>query len=145
MTPDERKDLIRRANDELWNKGNYAICDELFASNCSFHLPAFPVEGTEGLKQQVRELREANQDLHVDVHDVLCDGDLTSTRFTMAGTATGEFRGIPATGKTFVMSGITISKWDDEKIVEEWTDYNLMGALQQLGVLPEMAAPSTGE
>lgn len=145
MTPDERKESIRRTADELWNKGNVAICDEAFTSNCSFHLPAFPVEGTEGLKQQVRELRAAQPDLHVDVHDVLCDGDLTAARFTMAGTATGEFQGIPATGRSYVMSGITVSKWEGDRIVEEWTDYNLMGALQQLGVVPETARPAGSE
>ncbi len=145
MTPDERRDQIRRTSDELWNKGNLDVCDEVFAPNCSFHLPAFPVEGTEGLKQQVRELRSANQDLHVDVHDVLCDGDVTASRFTMGGTSTGEFQGIPASGRSFVMSGITISKWEGDRIVEEWTDYNLLGVLQQLGVLPEMAQPAASE
>ena len=145
MTPDERRSLIRRTTEELWDKGNVDISDEVYAPNCSFHLPAFPVDGTEGLKRQVRELRAANPDLHLDVHDVLCDGDLTAARFTMGGTATGEFQGIPATGKSWVMSGITISKWDGDRIVEEWTDYNLMGVLQQLGIVPQMAQPAASE
>lgn len=145
MTPDERRSLIRRTTEELWNKGSVDVVDEVYAPNCSFHLPAFPVDGTEGLKQQVRELRTANRDLHLDAHDVLCDGDLTAVRYTMGGTATGEFQGIPATGKSWVMSGMTISKWEGDRIVEEWTDYNLMGALQQLGILPERAQPAASE
>lgn len=145
MTPDERKALLRRATDELWNKGNVDVCDEVYAGNCSFHLPAFPAEGVEGLKQQVRELRAANPDLHFDVHDVLCDGDLTAARWTTGGTATGEFRGLPATGKSYVMTGMTMSKWEGDRIVEEWTDYNLLGALQQLGIVPEMATQSRAE
>lgn len=139
MTPDERKQLMRQAIDGAFNRGDFTRYDEAYAERCSFHLPAFPADGAEGNKQQVRELRQANADLHLDVHDVLCDGDLTAARWTMGGTATGEFRGLPATGKSFVMTGTTISKWDSDKIVEEWTDYNLLGALQQLGIVPEMA------
>lgn len=139
MTPDERKQLLRQATDDAFNRADFTRYDELYADNCSFHLPAFPVEGAEGSKQQIRELRQANPNLHVDVHDVLCDGDLTAARWTMGGTATGEFRGLPATGKSYVMSGTVISKWDSDKIVEEWTDYNLLSALQQLGIVPEMA------
>ncbi|MPY81033.1 MAG: hypothetical protein GEV04_21900 [Actinophytocola sp.] len=84
------------------------------------------------------DLRHAQPDLHIDVHEVLCDGDLTAARWTMGGTATHEFKGPPATGKSYVMSGMSIAKWENDKIVEEWTVYNLLGALQQVGIIPEM-------
>jgi hypothetical protein len=45
MTPEERIALIRRTTDELWNKGNLAVCDEVYASHCSFHDPSFTVDG----------------------------------------------------------------------------------------------------
>jgi len=143
MTPDERKGLVRRLTDELWNKGNVDICDEVFATNCSFHDPSFPIDGINGMKEQVRELRAANPDLHLDVHDVLVDGDMTAWRWTMGGTARGEFRGLPATGKTYVMTGMGIDKWDGDRIVEEWINYDLLGALQQTGIIPEMAPRKT--
>jgi hypothetical protein len=50
-------------------------------------------------------------------------------------------RGLPATGKTFVITGMTIDEWDGDRIVEEWTSYDLLRGLQQLGVIPEMARP----
>lgn len=143
MTPDDRKQLVRQAVDDAWNRGDFARYDELYAENCSFHLPAFPAEGAEGSKQQIRELRHAQPDLHADIHEVLCDGDLTAARWTMGGTATHEFQGLPATGKSYVMSGMSIGKWENDKIVEEWTDYNLLGALQQLGIVPEMTQTPT--
>src|SRR6266540_1392970 len=96
MTPDERKGLVRRLTDELWNKGNLDVCDEVFAAH-----------------------------------------------WTMGGTSRGEFRGLPATGKTYVMTGMTIDKWEGERIVEEWTNYDLLGGLQQLGIIPEMARQET--
>jgi steroid delta-isomerase-like uncharacterized protein len=144
MTPDERKGLVRRLTDELWNKGNLDVCDEVFAANCSFHDPSFPVKGITGMKEQARQLRAANPDLHMDVHDVLVDGDMTAARWTMGGTARGEFRGIPATGKTYVMTGMVIDKWQGDRIVEEWVNYDLAGTLQQLGIMPEMASRQRG-
>jgi steroid delta-isomerase-like uncharacterized protein len=143
MTPDERKSLVRRLTDELWNKGNLDVCDEVFAAHCSFHDPSFPIDGVAGMKEQVRQLRAATPDLHVDVQDVLADGEMTAARWTMGGTSRGEFRGLPATGKTYVMTGMTIHKWEGERIVEEWTNYDLLGALQQLGIIPETATQQT--
>jgi steroid delta-isomerase-like uncharacterized protein len=143
MTLVERKGLVRRLTDELWNKGNLDICDEVFAPHCSFHDPSFPVEGVAGMKAQARQLRAANPDLHLDVHDILADGEMTAARWTMGGTSRGEFRGLPATGKTYVMTGMTIDRWEGERIVEEWTTYDLLGALQQLGIIPELAQQQT--
>jgi len=139
MTPDERKDRIRQLFNELWNNGNLDFVDEVCAPHCSFHDPSFPVEGVAGIKEQARQLRTAQADLHVDVHDVLADGDLTASRWTLGGTATGEFRGLPATGKTYVMTGMTCDKWEGDRIVESWVTYDLLGALQQLGIIPAMA------
>ncbi|MGH3517952.1 MAG: ester cyclase [Haloechinothrix sp.] len=145
MTPDERKDLIRRGYDELWNKGNLDVCDEVFASHCSFHNPNFPVDGVAGLREFARELRTANPDLHLDVHDILVDGDMSAARWTLGGTASGDFRGVPATGKTYVMTGMTCDKWEGDRVVEQWTNYDMLGTLQQLGLIPETARQQTAE
>ena len=67
----------------------------------------------------------------------------SAARWTMGGTATGEFRGIPGTGKTYVMTGMTFDKWEGDRIVEEWVNYDLLGALQQTGVIPETAPQQT--
>jgi steroid delta-isomerase-like uncharacterized protein len=143
MTPDERRELIRRANDEMWNKGNVDVCDEVFADNCSFHDPSFEVNGVAGMKEQVLGLRAAQPDLHTETHDILVDGDLSAARFTMAGTAQGQFRELPATGKSYVMSGITMSKLQGDRVVEQWVNYDLLGALQQVGIIPAMTQQPT--
>lgn len=134
----DRKDTVRRMADELFNKGNLDICDEVFASNCSFHDPSFPIEGVAGMKQQVTNLRTSQPDLHMDVQAVLMDGDMTCARWTSGGTVRNEFRGIPATGKSYVMTGMTMDKWEGDRIVEEWINYDLIGALTQAGVMPSM-------
>jgi steroid delta-isomerase-like uncharacterized protein len=145
MTPEERIALVRRTTDELWNKGNLAVCDEVYASHCSFHDPSFTVDGVAGMKQQVSDLRAAQPDLHVEVHDVLIDSDMSASRWTSGGTAQGEFRGLPPTGKSYVMTGMDMAKWEDDRIVEQWTNYDLLGALQQAGIIPEMGAESSAE
>lgn len=145
MTPDERKNQVRRLADELWNKGNGDYAHEVYAAHCSFHDPSFPVEGgPDGITAQANELRAAHPDLHIDVHEVLVDGDLSAARWTMGGTSHGSFRGLPATGKSWVMSGMMIDKWEDERIVEEWVNYDTLGTLQQTGIIPEMAQPGGG-
>ena len=143
MTPDERRDRIRRVTDRMWNEGDLDALDELYAAHCSFHDPSFPIEGVAGLREQVRQLRVANPDLHIDTREILVDGDLCSYRWTMGGTAREEFRGIPGTGKTWVMTGMQCEKWEGDRIVESWINYDLLGALQQVGVIPEMAARET--
>ncbi|NIH78207.1 ester cyclase [Amycolatopsis viridis] len=140
MTADERRERMRRVLDLMWNQGELAACADLCAPNCTFHDPSFEVDGVEGFQRQVRELRTANPDLHMDIHDVVVEGDLCAVRWTMGGTARAEFRGLPATGKTYVMSGMLFGKWADDRVVEMWTNYDLLGALQQLGIIPEMAS-----
>ena len=115
----------------------------VIAPDCSYHDPRFPVEGLAGIKQRVLELRAAQPDLHTDVHDVLVDGDMTATRWTQQATASGEFRGVPATGRTYAMDGVTIDRWEDDRIVEVWMVYDLFGALEQLGVIPETPRQDT--
>jgi len=66
---------------------------------------------------------------------------MTAIRYT-GGTARGEFRRLPPTGKSYVMSGLTIDKWQAGRIVEQWTSFDLLGALQQFGMIPEMARRS---
>ena len=141
MTSDERRAMLRRFSDEAWNNGRLDACDDIYAAHCSFHDPSFPVDGVSGLKQQIQQLRAAQPDLHMDVHDILVDGDLTAARWTVGGTARNEFRGLPPTGKTYVMTGMTCDKWDGDRIVEEWVNYDMLGALQQLGLIPETVAP----
>ncbi|WP_024877296.1 ester cyclase [Saccharomonospora piscinae] len=139
MTPEERKDLVRRTITAIINEGDVDACADMYASRCTFHYPNFSVEGVDGYRQFMRDMRQANPDLHCDIHDILVDGDLLAARWTMGGTAHGEFRGIPGTGKSWVISGMQLLKWDDDRVVEEWGSFDLFGQLQQLGVIPEIA------
>jgi len=73
------------------------------------------------------------------IDEQLAEGDLVASRWTGRGTHQGELMGIPPTGKQVTVSGITISRVKNGKVVEEWSNWDTLGMLQQLGVVPEMA------
>jgi steroid delta-isomerase-like uncharacterized protein len=130
--------LVRRAIDEIWNRGNYALLGEIAADDIVIHAspPGEDIQGHEGIVQFYDALRRAFSDLHFTVEDQIAAGDRVVIRWTASGTHTGEFQGIPPTGKTVRISGIDIDRVVDGKVVECWPEVNELGLLQQLGVLP---------
>jgi predicted ester cyclase len=71
--------------------------------------------------------------------DFVAEGDKVALRFTFKGTHTGDFQGIPPTGKPVTISGSVVDRIVDGKIVEHWSLIDTMGLMQQLGVIPEPA------
>ena len=137
MSTEENKATVRRSYEELWSKGNLDVVDELFVTNFVLHDPAQPgITDSEGYKQLVLTNRTAFPDLHFKVEDQLAEGDKVATRWTATGTHQGEFAGIPATGTQGMITGTTISRIVDGKIVEERSNWDTMGLMQQLGVIP---------
>jgi steroid delta-isomerase-like uncharacterized protein len=83
--------------------------------------------------------RAAFHGLNVTVDDIMADKDKVTARFTARGIHKGEFMGLPPTGKAITMTGIEIFRVKDGKITELWGEVNLMGLMQQLGILPGSA------
>jgi steroid delta-isomerase-like uncharacterized protein len=136
---EQNKALTRRYLEEVWNGGNLALADELIAADYVYHTPVPPeVHGPEGVKQLVSMYRAAYPDLHFTAEDVIAEGDQVVTRWTSRSTHQGELMGIPATGKRVTTSGINIVRFETAKIAEEWTNWDALGMLQQLGVIPPM-------
>jgi steroid delta-isomerase-like uncharacterized protein len=130
--------LLRRAVEEIWNGGNYAVVDELIAGDYLGHAStsADETHGREGYKRFIASLRDAFPDIRFTIEDQIAAGDKVVTRWSARATHTGEFRGIPPTGKQGRVTGITIDRVADGKVVECWTNADDLGLLQQLGVLP---------
>jgi len=135
---DENKALARQVFEEVQSKGDYALVDELVASDYVVHTPmgVGDVHGPEGVKQFVKTLHKSLPDLKFTVEDQIADGHRVATRWTCRGTHRGEFQGVPATGKRVTMSGITIFHVDDGKLVEAWASPDLLGLMQQIGASP---------
>jgi steroid delta-isomerase-like uncharacterized protein len=115
-----------------------ALVDELFAPDYVNHVAGSPIEfrGPEGEKQFDAAYSQAFPDARLTVEDMIAEGDRVASRLSYRGTHTGEFQGIPATGKQFMTTGIQIIRIADGKIAEAWSQPDTLGLLQQLGVVP---------
>ena len=101
--------------------------------------PGFPPT-KEGVKAFFQAYVVAFPDLRMDAEDVIVSGDKVVARFRATGTNSGEFMGMPATGKSVDVQGIDIIRFnDDGKAAEHWGVFDAMAMMQQLGVVPEGA------
>jgi steroid delta-isomerase-like uncharacterized protein len=132
----KNKSIAQRFLDALWNTQNYAVVDELLASDYDGHSSTV-IDGPEGAKQFVPILRSAFPDFKFTVVDQVAEGDRVATRWIIRGTHHGEFQGVPPTGRKVEISGITIFRVADGVLVDGWTNEDLLGLLQQLGAAPE--------
>lgn len=134
---EENKALVLRIQEESFNRGNYDALDDLITSDAIYHdhPPGFP-SGPEGTKQFAAMLRCAFPDFHATVDDVIAEGDKVVLRLTVRGTHQGELMGIAPTGRRVEMSGIDIARVADGKLAELWSNFDQMGMMQQLGVVP---------
>jgi steroid delta-isomerase-like uncharacterized protein len=132
----------RRFFEEVWSEGDFDLVDELFAPEYVGH-PSGPeesVRGSEGVKEYIGHLREGVPNLTVTVEDQVADGNKVATRWTAQGTHDGDLMGMEATGRTATVTGITIQHFRaDGRIVEGWTNWDMLGMLQQLGGAPQLA------
>ena len=137
---EENKAILRRVTDEVFTQGNLDVVDELFAPSYVLHDPGVPggeLRSTESFKQQwVSMFRTAFPDLQPSVEDQVAEGDKVVTRYTGRGTHQGELMGIPPTGNEVVVSGTIMSPVSDGRIEEEWNNFDALGMMQQLGVIP---------
>jgi steroid delta-isomerase-like uncharacterized protein len=129
--------VTRRDWEETWNQGNLDLIDEHQAADYVGHFlpPGLPA-GREGYRQFVKMYRAAFPDVHIAIDDLIASGDKVVTRFTATGTHQGELMGIPATGKKINITGISIYRFVDGQIVEDWAEFDQLGMLTQLGVIP---------
>ncbi len=136
---EENKEKVRRFLQEAFNEGNLGVADELFASDYVLHDPANPEEisGPEGIKQFVQMYRSAFPDSHITVEDLIAEGDKVVTRFRARGTHQGELFGVAPSGNQVEVTGITISRFEGGKFVEDWSNSDTLGLMQQIGAIPK--------
>jgi predicted ester cyclase len=140
---EETKAVARRFYEEVFNGKNPDAIDELFAATYVAHPPSGlgPVLDPEGMKQFACMFLTAFPDFYLTFDDEIAEGDKAILRLTAAGTHLGEFMGIPPTGRQATWTGISIARVAGGKIMEHWGEQDILGLLQQLGVIPT-AAPA---
>lgn len=123
---------------EGFNNDNLPAADKLIATNFTNHDPGTPPlpAGPEGYKQLVGMYRGIYPDLHMTVDDLISEGDKVVCRWTARGTNTGPLMGMPPTGRQATVTGISILTVANGKVSEQRTNWDTLGMLQQLGVIP---------
>lgn len=137
MAADENKALVHRFLEEFFNQGNWAVADELCAPNFVNHDPAAPqARDRMGMVQNFQMNHAGFPDSHTTAEEIIAEGDKVVKRWTFHGTHTGEWHGIPPTGKPVTINGFSMYRINDGKIQEIWWGYDTLGVLQALGVVP---------
>jgi steroid delta-isomerase-like uncharacterized protein len=140
---DENKRVVQRAFDSM-SEGREtfeAEHDEIYSPDLVGHFSGMPPIDIAMHRVFGLATYDAFSDLRRPVEDLVAEGDKVVARWTSVGTHDGPFQGIPPTGKTVTTSGITVFRLRDGKIVEEWSESDMLGMLQQVGALP---APRQG-
>ena len=132
---EQNKAQVRRVVDEIYNRGDLDVIDEVAASDLLIHTASGEIRGREGAKQYVTALRTGFPDLHITVEDQIAEGDMVVTRWTARGTHTGVFQGIPPTGRQVRVAGYDIDRIVEGLTAECWTQVDELGMLKQLGVV----------
>lgn len=133
------KALISTFIEEAFNSGNFSILNDIIHPDYQYSSPDSRMTGIDQLKEFIQSFRTAFPDLKIRIDDILTSDDRTCTSFTLTGTHKENFMGIPPTKKTVEVRGVVISKFQDNKISEEWEILDNLGFFQQLGVVPSLS------
>jgi steroid delta-isomerase-like uncharacterized protein len=136
---DENEALIRRWFEEVWNRGRADAIDEMFAEDGIAHglsdESGSPLIGPAGFKKFHAKFREAFPDIVVTVEDTVSEGDKIAARCSVRAKHTGDSLGFAATNAPMEITGITIVRIEDGKIVEGWNNFDFMTMYKQLGAI----------
>jgi steroid delta-isomerase-like uncharacterized protein len=132
---EQNKAIVRRSY-ETADKNDLTTFSEQLAPDVAIHLPGMPGPlNREAMLQMISGLTERQ---HV-FEDQIAEGDKVVTRLTLHAVHTGEFQGMPATGKQIVVPQIAIHRIQNGKIVEVWVSSDDIGMMKQLGLMPSQA------
>jgi steroid delta-isomerase-like uncharacterized protein len=142
-TPEEQRnlDIIKRWNDEGWSGKKYDVAYELISPNMIVHGAGGQQVnmGPDGLIELIKTWHAAFPDGYMTIEDHWADGDIVVIRNTWHGTHTGDFYGVPPSGKKIEITSIGLDRVRDGKVVEGWGELNMLGAMQQMGAMPSPA------
>jgi steroid delta-isomerase-like uncharacterized protein len=143
--PTDNKQIVQRFMDECWSRGNLNMVSELVADDCRHHDPVFPslTSGAENIKNHIQNCRSGFPDLMFTIDDTIAERDEVVIHWTGTGTHKGQFLGMPPTNKKASVTGTSIYRIEGSKIVEIWSNWNLMSMMEQLGIAMAPEAQST--
>ncbi len=134
----DNKTIIRRLYEEVWNKRKLEVISEIISPSHALHGPNISGSsiGPEAYKRQFLLFLAGYSDLHFTIDDIIAEKDKVVACWTFSGTHRGDFMGIPATNKKVSMDGMTIHHVAGGKIMDSYGNWDALGMMQQLGVVP---------
>jgi steroid delta-isomerase-like uncharacterized protein len=136
MSTENNKTTIRRVFEEVVNNGNFGVADELVGPAYVNHGVPVPAQGPEALRMAIGMFRAAFPDIKVTLENVVAEGERVATHGYFTGTHQGDFNGIPPTGKAIKVAYIDLWRLENGKAAENWVQMDMVGLMQQLGVMP---------
>jgi steroid delta-isomerase-like uncharacterized protein len=135
----------RRLFEEAFNRGNLSVFDEVSTEDFVNHDPLMGDQDREGDKQSISGYRDAFPDLHATIEDIFAAGDKVVYRWSVEGTFENEIMGLQPTGeKGSPVRGITIDRFEGDKIAESWSEWDTLTFMRDIGAIPAGAAASAG-
>ena len=140
MSAEQNKSIVRRWVEEGWNKRNLALIDQLFTPNFYQHETGpETVNSSEALKQFHAGYLSAIPDLQFTIEDLIAEGDKVVWRFKATGHQNGALMGMPASGKAVAVTGTITFRLENSRMAEAWLNLDVLGLLQQVGIIPVAA------
>ena len=135
---EDMKETARRKFEDLWNKRQETLIEELFAPDFVGHDPstAEPIRGVEGYREWMHAMIRGVPDLQFEVHEYVAEGAAVVVRWTLRGTQRGEWSGIPPTNRPVEITGMTLYRAVGGKLAEMYNEFDSLGLMRQLGLLP---------
>jgi steroid delta-isomerase-like uncharacterized protein len=140
--PTERNAFMTTWFDEIWNNGRLNAIEELFAEDGVMHglgEAGTDVTGPAAFRPFVERLRGAFPDIEVKVEQVVDDGELIAARWVATMTHTGDHLGVPASGKRASVTGMSMARLRDGKMVEGWNNWDMLALMQQVDAVQPAA------
>lgn len=139
MSAKENMRIVRRIYEEVFDRRNLDVLDELYSTDFVYHSPGNPDLDREGLKQGLAAYVAAFPDVRMTIEDMFAAGDRVAVRFTARGKHQGEYLGVSPTGKQVTVTSILIHRLAGGRMVEDWEWEDQLGVLRQLSLvsLPE--------
>jgi steroid delta-isomerase-like uncharacterized protein len=124
---------------EVFRTGDIEILDSLLAPDMIDHTPASgPVVGREPGKQLIARFARAFPDTTLTVDLMVAEADCVAAFVSYRSTHTDPFMGYLATGKVVWVTGMDIMRYRDGQVIELWSQFDDLGLLQQLGIVPQL-------
>ncbi len=141
--PPDNKAIIRRLYEEVWNKRKLEVISEIISPSHALHAPNISGSsiGPEAYKRQLLLFLAGYSDLHFTIEDSIAENDKVVACWIFSGTHRGDFMGIPATNKKVCVDGMTVHHLAGGKIMDSYANWDALGMMQQLGVVPALAEP----